>query len=382
MSGLEWVATAPLRAGARVARSLRADLPILPRPTISVGNLAFGGRAKTPVVAALARAARADGLRPAILTRGYGGRVRRSDSPVVVVQDAQRAPVAPAAGRGRGVVSPLAHRARPAADPAPAGRDRVVPPNPPRVGHGLPPWRAPVAARAAEIGDEPAWLAAVCPGVPVGVHPRRDRAAAAVLDRHDVDLFLLDDGFQTAIARDADVVLLDPRRDPPFVARAATRESAAALARATVVGLLAPADPAPLRASTDAPVIHLRRRPAGLRPLAGTGDRDLPPVRSTPTARRPVTVIAGVGDPGSVAALAAEAGCDVRAVIAPGDHRAPGALARAKAARAGHDVVVTEKDAVGWAAAAPPSERTWVLGLAIEGTAGLWTLLSGSGWSA
>lgn len=39
---------------------------------VSVGNLAFGGTGKTPVVAALARSLAAGGHRGAVLTRGYG----------------------------------------------------------------------------------------------------------------------------------------------------------------------------------------------------------------------------------------------------------------------------------------------------------------------
>jgi tetraacyldisaccharide 4'-kinase len=58
----------------------------LRHPVISVGNLAVGGRGKTPTVASLARMLLEMGERPAILTRGYA---RRSpDEGVVVVRDA------------------------------------------------------------------------------------------------------------------------------------------------------------------------------------------------------------------------------------------------------------------------------------------------------
>jgi tetraacyldisaccharide 4'-kinase len=52
---------------------------------ISVGNLAVGGRGKTPIVAAIARVLMAAGERPAILTRGYA-RTNPQDG-VVVVRD-------------------------------------------------------------------------------------------------------------------------------------------------------------------------------------------------------------------------------------------------------------------------------------------------------
>ena len=51
-----------------------------PVPVISVGNLTLGGTGKTPLVAWLARAAAARGLKPAIVSRGYGAaRGERSD---------------------------------------------------------------------------------------------------------------------------------------------------------------------------------------------------------------------------------------------------------------------------------------------------------------
>ena len=54
---------------------------------ISVGNLAVGGRAKTPIAALVAAALRDAGERPAILSRGYAR--RRPDDGVVVVRDPQ-----------------------------------------------------------------------------------------------------------------------------------------------------------------------------------------------------------------------------------------------------------------------------------------------------
>jgi len=44
----------------------------LPIPVVVVGNLTVGGTGKTPLVIALARALRRSGLRPGILSRGYG----------------------------------------------------------------------------------------------------------------------------------------------------------------------------------------------------------------------------------------------------------------------------------------------------------------------
>ena len=44
----------------------------LRRPTVSIGNLTFGGTGKTPVTIAVARLLQGMGQRPAVLLRGYG----------------------------------------------------------------------------------------------------------------------------------------------------------------------------------------------------------------------------------------------------------------------------------------------------------------------
>lgn len=128
----------------------------LRQPVVSVGNLAAGGRGKTPVVEYLARMLLEAGERPAILSRGYG----RSTAPpgAVVVSD----------------------------------------------GHG-----ALVGADLA--GDEPCMLARALPGVIVIVCEDR-RIAGALAESHlDATVHLLDDGFQhLALARDVDLVVVIP----------------------------------------------------------------------------------------------------------------------------------------------------------------------------
>jgi tetraacyldisaccharide 4'-kinase len=126
----------------------------LRRPVISIGNLAVGGRGKTPLTACVARLLREMGEKPAILSRGYG-RTSPQDG-VVVVSD--------------GVA---------------------------------------VRADVARAGDEPLMLARQLPGVAVLVSP--DRYAAGRLAEHhfNVTIHVLDDGFQhVQLERDVDVLMI------------------------------------------------------------------------------------------------------------------------------------------------------------------------------
>jgi tetraacyldisaccharide 4'-kinase len=126
----------------------------LRRPVISIGNLAVGGRGKTPMVASVTRELLALGERPAILSRGYG-RTQPEDG-VVVVRDPD------------GMRSDLAR-----------------------------------------AGDEPLMLARALHGASVLVSP--DRYLAGTLAEHafDATVHVLDDGFQhLQLDRDIDIVLV------------------------------------------------------------------------------------------------------------------------------------------------------------------------------
>ncbi|MFP4519958.1 MAG: tetraacyldisaccharide 4'-kinase [Oceanicaulis sp.] len=87
-----WDADAP-RSSARLTRALLSPLGALyamatarriarttpapaPAPVICIGNLTLGGTGKTPVAIAVIEAARASGLSPAGLSRGWGGRLK------------------------------------------------------------------------------------------------------------------------------------------------------------------------------------------------------------------------------------------------------------------------------------------------------------------
>ncbi|WP_242421384.1 tetraacyldisaccharide 4'-kinase [Acidovorax sp. Root267] len=126
---------------------LKAEHP--GRPVIVVGNVIAGGAGKTPVVIALVQHLQGLGLRPGVVSRGYG----RSTTDC-----------------------------------------RAVAPDSP----------------AREVGDEPALIARSC-GVPVFVAPHRITAARALRAAYpDTDVIVCDDGLQhLALSRDLEVCIFN-----------------------------------------------------------------------------------------------------------------------------------------------------------------------------
>ncbi|MCP4572022.1 MAG: tetraacyldisaccharide 4'-kinase [bacterium] len=186
-------------------RHTRRTPPPGPASVVSVGNLALGGTGKTPVTIALARDLAARGQLGAVLTRGYGSRLR---GPLVV-------------------------------DPGHCGSGDEA------------------RLMAAELADT-AWL----------VVQSRNRAAglAWLAARHpNLDTILLEDAHQTAVGRHLDVLILDRWRlataegaevlDPaagPVVPWGPWRESVQGAARADIV--LVESENAPARTAAGQPV--------------------------------------------------------------------------------------------------------------------------------
>ena len=271
----------------------------LPRPSISVGNLTFGGTGKTPFTEFLARRFRFEGRCPAILSRGYG---RRSRGVVVV-----------SAGEGP-LVSPE------------------------------------------EGGDEPVAMARATSGVVIVVGERRADAARRAADL-GADLFLLDDGFQhLAVSRDVNLLLLDARdpfgggRLPPA---GRLREPIAALARADAIVFTRVDRGAPAPEALDAierlhptvPRFHARIRPSGLR------DEDGAAVDPATLGERRAIAVCGVARSAEFASTLADLGLAAEERLEFRDHQRyrERHLARIRnaAERAGASfVVTTEKDAV------------------------------------
>lgn len=123
-----------------------------PRPLVVIGNITVGGTGKTPVVIALVEALQARGIRPGVVSRGYGADA--GDFPRAVTTD----------------------------------------------------------SKASECGDEPLLIHRRT-GVPCVVGPNRSAAVKTLLAQHDIDIVLSDDGLQHyALGRVFEVALLDGER--------------------------------------------------------------------------------------------------------------------------------------------------------------------------
>lgn len=122
-----------------------------PVPVVVVGNITAGGNGKTPVVVWLVEQLQAKGLKPGVVSRGYGG----------------KAPYYP----------------------FPVNNDTST----------------------AEAGDEPVLIRRRT-GAPVAVSPKRAEAVKLLLEQ-DVDVIITDDGLQHyALERDIEIVVIDGQR--------------------------------------------------------------------------------------------------------------------------------------------------------------------------
>ena len=261
---------------------------VSPIPVVSVGNLTVGGSEKTPLVIEILRLSLELGRRPALVTRGYRGAWE---------------------SRG-GVLSD--------------GREL-------RAG-----WR--------EAGDEPVLVARRVPraGIFVGKHRYMSCLRA---NEAGFDLAVLDDGFQHfKLARDLEIVLLDPASRSPL------REGESALGRADILLWKRGGSGEKLRRIRDRfprlSVFEYGVEPGGLRRL-DTGDTIDPDILR----REPVLAVSGIARPERFAAALRALGAVPAASLEFPDHfpypeRALRKIAAAaEAARAGA-VVTTEKDAV------------------------------------
>lgn len=162
------------------------DAVRLQKPVISIGNLSMGGVGKTPFVAKVIELCRERGLRPAVIARNYKA-------------------------RSQGVHKVLLNYKHPQFNPA----------------HFY--------------GDEPYMLAERFPDVPVFTGPFKYFTASVAVRSADIDVLIVDDGFQhRSLYRDFEIVLIDssrPEAENQIVPLGQLRENFASLLRADLVVL-------------------------------------------------------------------------------------------------------------------------------------------------
>ncbi|MBM3772952.1 MAG: tetraacyldisaccharide 4'-kinase [Acidimicrobiia bacterium] len=269
-------------------------------PVISVGNLSVGGSGKTPVVAYLGRLLLAAGERPAILSRGYGRRIR--DEGVTVVSDGTR------------VLTDVGH-----------------------------------------AGDEPLMLARDLPGVVVAVASERYLAGRLAETRLGATVHLLDDGFQhVRLGRDVNLLALheaDLRDHVLPAGRLREPLSAASAADALLLSAATGDDAAEsvsalrsLMSLQPKPVFAVRRAVAPVR-LVASG------TVITPTSVGPVFAVAGMARPERLFTDLSAAGWKVAGTLTFPDHHRYRQADVARIAAAARDarthvVVTTTKDVV------------------------------------
>ena len=220
-----------------------------PCPCVSVGNIAWGGTGKTPLVDWLLGWAETRSLTAAVLTRGYG--------------------------------------AKPSALPFEV--------------HDL--------CTSEEAGDEPLMLCVAHPKAHILVDPVRRRAGAFAVERFKPDIIVLDDGMQhLAVERDLDLVVLRPEdvlaEWNRVIPAGQWREGAGALARAGAFLIKAAPDafeelkPQLIArlAAFERPLFSFSLQPSGLAPLGFAKGR------KPPLPGQPYALVCGVGAPQQVVA--------------------------------------------------------------------------------
>lgn len=213
----------------------------LSRPVLSVGNLTVGGTGKTPSCLWLAQALKDRGIRSGILSRGYG---RHNDAAMVL-------------------------------EPS----DESV-----------------MSGSAASSGDEPLMMAALYSQI-VAVAEDRSKAASELLKKKEVDVFILDDGFQhRRVKRDIDVLLLGGDTSGWMLPAGPFREPRRNYRRADFLLITAANDKwsSIVRGSRDGKVFAASLTPISLLSFSANGPKEFP---LTLLYRSKIVTVTGVADP-------------------------------------------------------------------------------------
>ncbi|MFQ5827993.1 MAG: tetraacyldisaccharide 4'-kinase [Candidatus Methylomirabilia bacterium] len=297
----------------------------LPCPVISIGNLTVGGTGKTPATEFTVRTLKECGLRPGIVSRGYGRRTRGS----LIVAD----------------------------------------PNGIRV-------------EPAQAGDEPFLLASRLPGTPVVVGENRYEAARLCVERLGVQALVLDDAFQhRTLRKDLEIVLVSshwPWGNGHLFPRGSLREPLGALARAHLVVVTGPSDgrDLPMISQTvsaknpDCAVVTARYEPVECWEARSKA-------RQSPAALRGVRLyaFAGIARPENFVGTLEELGMSVAGFTEFPDHhwyraKELEALAQEATAKGAGLLITTEKDAIRCLGLALPDTPLWTLAVRLALTSG------------
>ena len=180
----------------------------LPCPVISVGNITAGGTGKTPCVIMLAQMLQSHGFKPAILSRGYGGKSTKS---VNIVSDGKN-----------------------------------------------------ILLDSKTAGDEPFLMAQSVRSIPIIVGPQRLKTGKTAINRFGANVLICDDAMQhRQIFRDINLVLLDsqdPLGNGHVLPRGKLREPIAGLKRASAF-LLTRTDETPKTDSINGRLTQTRNIP-------------------------------------------------------------------------------------------------------------------------
>lgn len=239
------------------ARQLAARPPqLLGRPIVVVGNLTVGGTGKTPLVIRLCELLLESGLRPGVISRGYGR-------------------------RGRGPVSVT------------------------------------VSSNPAIAGDEPLMIARRC-AVPVRVDRDREAAAQFLLER-EVQVVIADDGLQRLrLPRALELCVVDAQRgfgNGHLFPAGPLRELPARLDSVDWV-VANGADGAHVLPPDAVP---MTLRPRMFKRLQGSGTCSLEAMAAR-LAHAPGHAVAGIGQPQRFFDLLRSLGCAVQHELAFADH--------------------------------------------------------------
>jgi tetraacyldisaccharide 4'-kinase len=291
---------------------------------VSVGNLTVGGTGKTPAAIYIAGHFKRQGLRAAMLSRGYKGRSR---SPIGVVSYGERLRMEPDAS-----------------------------------------------------GDEACLMARALPGVPVLTGKDRLVLGRFAIERFGAEALVLDDGYQhLRVARDVNLLLLDAARpwgNGRLLPAGPLREPRAEAARATAFLLTRVGEPTDAleaelaRDFPGRPVFRSRHRPEAWKNFHEAETRPADGLDG-----RPVLAFCGLARPEHFLTTLEGLGVNVAGFVAWPDHfqARPGDLRylAAKARSLGVDAAVTTaKDAVKLSgrdmAASGFPLNLWVLEIALE----------------